>query len=459
MKRVEDSDDRSAGIACKSNTGASNDAAGEKELPSSSSIPDRITHREKTWSAVVSMTVDSRWRNCSFSQSVRATTDDRGSINLIDVDQRRSRSISVPVNAWIEWEKATIETSTIDVVCRFDSTQSSKWLDEDECDDRQHRKKTFESIRNWWRSWDNWVELYRAARRCSRTRRESHVPRDDQKAGRRFQWESKASLARMSSALLLCHRKNADAPSAVTLLRRGKPQTRAFPIGHLDFFLRSPSSKTTRLVRWCRTPSLIRRDRWRMTVCLWSWTHCFVFDDDFNSPEQSTEDLLYLTRIATFILFLLSVVVFVMDLLSMGVEQRHFQLCEQERDRRNTLWCFIRPKLASWTKFLCVTAVGVRLSVILDELWRCSSAALERVQTKYGKIRLLIWTTSMLCMFFSSLDKQCVRTSLYEFTSRPSKGQEYHTLCWTIWTSIVLSEAVLYFIFVIIKTNRPSHLS
>ena len=37
-----------------------------------------------------------------LSQSVRATTDHRGSINPLDVDQRRSRSISVLVNAGIE---------------------------------------------------------------------------------------------------------------------------------------------------------------------------------------------------------------------------------------------------------------------------------------------------------------------------------------------------------------------
>ena len=128
----------------------------------------------------------------------------------------------------------TIEINTIDLVCRIYSRQSSK-------EDFRIDSKLMASF----------GELSRAPRRCSRTRRESHLPRDEQKAGRRFQWESKASLARMSSALLLCHTKNPDAPSAVTLLRfrRGRQHTRAFPIGHLDFFLRSPSSKTTRLVR------------------------------------------------------------------------------------------------------------------------------------------------------------------------------------------------------------------
>lgn len=69
----------------------------------------------------------------------------------------------------------------------------------------------------------------------------------------------------------------------------------------------------------------------------------------------------------------------------------------------------------------------VWLAVALDELWRCSSAALERVQTKYGKIRLLIWTTSRLCSS-PHIDKQRARTSLYDFTLRPLKMQEYQTL-------------------------------
>ena len=74
--------------------------------------------------------------------------------------------------------------------------------------------------------------------------------------------------------------------------------------------------------------------------------------------------------------------------------------------------------------------------------WVWLSAALERVQTKYNKIRLLIWTTSMLCMFFSSLDKQRARTSLSDFTFRSLKVPEYQTLFFTMWTSIVLPEEV-----------------
>ena len=171
-----------------------------------------------------------------------------------------------------------------------------------------------------------------------------------------FNGKAKASIARMSSALLLCHRKNPDAPSAVTLLRfrRGKQQTRAFPTGHFDCSgeideewhsaFRSISLSASSNPLTSKTADIDENSRALILTTTFVTTFSLWKSKSFDSKTLVSMKALPWTNYLSSTMIWISWAKHRRSPLD-GCRTTTFSTSwtrERERDPRNRLWCYIR---------------------------------------------------------------------------------------------------------------------